>query len=486
MKVEAMLIRARPRVGFHASRALVLAAALCGVAATAQAESPPPNIEQAQEDLAFARGVEAYVWAYPLAITAATAEIATNTDKPLPNGHAPFNSFGHVGKLITAADKDVVSSNADTIYSSAFIDLKQGAALISVPDVGGRYYSLMLEDAYTNIFGYIGLRATGAGAGTYLIAGPGWKGETPAGAKRIDAPTPLVWVIGRTLVEGEKDMANVAAIQRQYTLAMIPTALDPVPAKERWAIALQPKLVPVQQVDTLDWKTYFRWAGQLMKDNPPPASDSALTSQFAAIGLTAEKGFDPASLSPATIKGLERGYAAGRDIVKMEAQKTGGIEANGWAYNLNAGKWGQDFNLRAAIAFRSLGQNTPEEALYMNTRQDGDKQPLSGAKAYTITFKPGALPPVDGFWSITMYNASDFFVENPLNRAAIGNRTEGLKTAPDGSLTIYVQKDAPEADKMANWLPAPDGAFRLSMRLYVPKPEVLSGQWTPPAVTPQP
>ena len=122
----------------------------------------------------------------------------------------------------------------------------------------------------------------------------------------------------------------------------------------------------------------------------------------------------------------------------------------------------------------------------MNTRQDGDKRPLSGAKKYTITFKRGELPPVDGFWSITMYNASDFFVENPLNRAAIGNRTEGLKTAPDGSLTIYVQKDAPEADKVSNWLPAPDGRFRLSMRLYVPKPEVLSGKWTPPAVTPQP
>ena len=206
-----------------------MAAGLAFMPTALAADAAPPNIEQAQEDLAFARGVEAYIWAYPLAITAATAEIATNTDKPLPNGHAPFNSFGHVGKLITAADKDVVSSNADTIYSSAFLDLKQGAALISVPDTGGRYYSLMLEDAYTNVFGYIGLRATGSGAGQYLIAGPGWQGETPAGAKRIDAPTPLVWVIGRTLIDGEKDMPNVAAIQRQYTVAMIPPVLDSVP-----------------------------------------------------------------------------------------------------------------------------------------------------------------------------------------------------------------------------------------------------------------
>ncbi len=465
---------------------LSLLIACSGAAALAQPPNAPLNMEQAEEDLAFARGVEAYIWAYPLAITAATAEIATSTDKPLPNGHAPFNAFGHVGKLITAADKDVVSSNADTIYSSAFLDLKQGAALVSVPDTGGRYYSLMLEDAYTNVFGYIGLRATGSAAGKYLIAGPGWKDETPAGAKHIDAPTPLVWVIGRTLIDGAKDMPNVAALQRQYQVTMVPPILDPVPAKQRWAISLQPKMVPVQQVDTLDWKTYFRWAGQLMKDNPPPAADSAFWKQFAAIGLTVENGFDVDHLLPATQKGLERAYEAGKQIVKMEAQKTGGIVVNGWAYNLNAGKWGQDFDLRAAIAFRSLGQNTPEEATYMNTRQDGDKQPLNGARKYTITFKKGALPPVDGFWSVTMYNSSDFFVENSLNRNAIGNRTEGLKTAPDGSLTIYVQKEAPEADKMSNWLPAPEGNFRMSMRLYVPKAEILEGRWSPPPVTPAP
>jgi hypothetical protein len=463
--------------------ALSLLVAFCGSPSRAQT---PPNFEQAEEDLAFARGIEAYVWAYPLVITAATAGVATNTDKPLPNGHAPFNHFGHVGKLITAADKDVVSSNADTIYSSAFIDLKQGAALISVPDTGGRYYSLMLEDAYTNIFGYIGSRATGSGSGTYLIAGPGWTGETPAGAKRIDAPTPLVWVIGRTLVNGEKDMPHVAALQKQYQVAIVPPVVDPAPAKERWGITLQPKMPPVQQVDTLDWKTYFRWAGQMVKDNPPPAADSAFWSQFEAVGLTPAKGFDPDRLSPAARKGLERGYEAGRQIVKMEAQKTGGVKTNGWAYNLNAGKWGQDFNLRAAIAFRSLGQNTPEEALYMNTRTDGAGHPLSGDSKYTIAFKKGELPPVDGFWSVTMYNSSDFFVENPLNRASIGNRTEGFKTAPDGSLTIYVQKDAPEGDKIGNWLPAPEGNFRLSLRLYVPKAEILEGKWTPPAVTPQP
>ena len=444
------------------------------------------NVEQAKRDLAFALGVEAFIWSYPLTITAATAEVATNTDKPLPNGHAPFNNFGHVAKLFTAADRDVVSPNVDTVYSSAFLDLKQGAALISVPRTDGRYYSLMLEDAYTNVFGYIGSRATGSDSGRFLIVGPGWKGQSPAGARWVQSPTPLVWVIGRTLVDGEKDFPKVAAIQRQYQLEMIPPVLDRTPIKQRWNITLQPRLVPGEQVEALDWRTYFHWVGQLMEDNPPPLADSALYKQFEAIGLSVKNGFDIGLLSLAAQKGLERGYSAGQQIVKMEAQKTGGTEANGWAYNLNAGKWGQDFNVRAGVAYGGLGQNTPEEALYMNTRQDAEKQTLNGGQRYTLTFKKGALPPVDAFWSVTMYNSSNFLVDNSINRYAISNRTEGLRTNADGSLTIYFQKDPPDGDKTANWLPAPEGDFRLSMRLYNPKVEILNGAWTPPAVVERP
>jgi hypothetical protein len=295
---------------------VVLMATLAGIAPTPAQETKSANAvnsQQAEEDLAFALGVEAYIWSYPLMMSGATAEVATATDKPLPNGRAPFNTFGHAGRLMTATDKDVVSPNADTVYSSAFVDLKQGAALISVPGTGDRYYSFMLEDAYTNVFGYIGSRATGSSAGKYLLVGPGWKGETPAGAKVIQAPTPLVWIIVRTLVDGPQDMPNVAAIQKQYQLTIVPPATDPTPIKQRWNLTLQPKLVPVQQVDTLDWKTYFYWAGQLMKDNPPPAADSALVTQFESIGLSAKSGFDVTKLSPAKQRGLERGYgAAGR------------------------------------------------------------------------------------------------------------------------------------------------------------------------------
>ncbi len=440
------------------------------------------NVQQAQEDMAFALGVQATIWAYPLVITAATALNITATDKPLPNGQAPFNTFGHVNNLVTAANKEVVSPNGDTVYSTAFVDLKQGAAKVTVPEAGKRYYSLMLEDAYTNVFGYIGTRATGTKAGTYLIVGPGWNGKVAKGTKVIHSPTTLVWIIGRTLVDGSKDLANVATLQSQYQLQMLPPAMDLMPIKQRWNLQAKPSKVPVKQVDELDWKTYFMWAGQLIQDNPPPQADSVLLSQFAAIGLSSSSAFSTEHLSPATQAGLERGYAAGRQIIKAEAMKIGASETNGWAYNLNAGKWGQDFNLRAAIAYRSLGQNTAEEALYLNTRKDGQGNPLNGSKRYSLTFAKGALPPVDAFWSVTMYDSTNFFVDNPINRYAIGNRTEGLKFNADGSLTLYFQKDAPAGELARNWLPAPEGDFRLSMRLYVPKDAVLKGLWKPPAM----
>ena len=441
------------------------------------------NIDQAEEDLAFSLATQAYIFGYPLAITAATTLIATNTPKPLPNAYAPINQFGHVAKLFTAADKDVVSSNVDTVYSSAFIDLKQGAALISVPDTGKRYYSMMLEDAYTNVFGYIGSRETGNGPGKYLVKGPGWKGEVPADVKKvITSPTPLVWVIGRTLVEDEADLVNVKKVQAGYTLKMVGPAIDKTNFKKRWDFG-EPGKIPVQVVDQLTWDKYYFWIGQLMKDNPPPVADSGLYAQFKNIGLTVENGFSLDGLSEATKKGLERGYLAGKRVVKREALKTGATEANGWAYNMSQGKWGQDFILRAAIAFRSLGQNTPEEALYYNTRITGSGDQLNGANRYTITFKKDELPPVDAFWSITMYNAQNFFVDNPINRYAIGDRTKGLKIAKDGSLTIYIQHESPSEADTANWLPAPSGDFRLSLRLYNPQESVLKGEWKPAPVT---
>jgi hypothetical protein len=470
------------------ARLIPLSVVAClGIAASSQAvaqsKAGSVDIAQAEEDQGFALGVEAYVWGYPLAITASTALGVTDTDKPLPNAHAPFNTFGHVSKLFTAADKDVVSSNVDTVYSSAFVDLKQGAARLAVPDSGDRYYSMMLEDAYTNVFGYVGQRATGTKAAYYLITGPGWNGKAPPGiAKVIPSPTSLVWIIGRTLVSDQADLANVRVQQSEYKLEMIPPALTVTPAIARWRLPGAISKVPSETIENLGWHDFYQWIGQLMEDNPPPKADEAFTLQLKNIGLTSEKGFDPSGLSVTTLKGMERGYDAGKRIVKREALKSGAKVVNGWAYNLEQGRWGQNYNLRAAIAYRSLGQNLPEEALYFNTRIGSDDKPLNGANKYAIRFDKGQLPPVDGFWSITMYNAENFFVDNPINRYAIGNRSEGFKPSADGALTLLVQRDAPADSDFSHWLPAPEGDFRLSLRLYVPKPAVLDGAWSPPPV----
>ena len=224
-----------------------------------------------------------------------------------------------------------------------------------------------------------------------------------------------------------------------------------------------------------------------MKDNPPPASDSALTSQFAAIGLTAENGFDPASLSPATLKGLERGYAAGREIVKMEAQKTGGIEANGWAYNLNAGKWGQDFNLRAAIALRvaraehargsDLHEHPPGRRQAAAQRCEKIHDHLQEGR-----IAAGRRLLVDHHVQCERLLRRKPDQSRRDRQPHRGSEDRARRLADD----LSSRRTRPKPTRMSNWLPAPDGNFRLSMRLYVPKPEVLSGKWTPPAVTPQP
>jgi len=414
---------------------------------------------------------------------AVTAKLITNTPKPLPNAHAPFNTFGSVAKLFTSADTDVVSTNVDTMYSSAFLDLTQGAVEIWVPPTDGRYYSMMLSDAYSNVFDYIGSRATGTEAGKYLIIGPDWKGETPEGILKVfKAPTNLVWVIGRTLVDGQDDLVNVHKLQTQYKATIIPPATSsPASWSERNDF---PKLLPkppVDNVNGMDWKTYFTWVGKLMKENPVPASHKIYVDKFKNIGLSFENGFEPESLTPEQQKGLERAVTEGLKQLDAAAKKKTGIIHQGWFFSLTAGVWGDDYLYRGAIAYRSLGQNTPDEAVYMNTTEDINGVLLDASKNnYQITFAKNKLPPVDAFWSMTMYTNKNFFVPNS-NRLAIGNRTKSMQHNADGSLTVYFQKDAPKG-KEGNWLPAPNGKFRVSLRLYVPKENVLNGDWLPPGI----
>lgn len=446
-------------------------------------QSENETSEQTEEQ-AYKTAVDAYIWAYPLVSIGVSAKLITNTPKPLPNAHAPFNSFGSVGKIFSAADKDVVSSNVDNLYSSAFLDLTQGAAVISVPATNGRYYSFQLMDAYSNNFDYIGSRATGTDAGRYLIVGPDWKGETPKDVLKVfKSPTNLVWAIGRTLIDGQDDIENVHKIQEQYKITVIPPATaSPASWKERNDFPKLAPKPPVENVNSMDWKTYFTWVGKLMMENPVPESHQAYVAQFKSIGLSFENGFDPSVLTEEQQNQLEKAIFEGLKQLDAVAKKKTGTIYEGWFYSLKAGVWGDDYLYRGAIAYRSLGQNIPDEAVYMNTTEDKEGSLLDASKNnYQITFAKGEWPPVDAFWSFTMYNEQNFFVPNSINRLAIGNRTKSMKPNADGSLTVYFQKDAPKENE-GNWLPTPDGKFRVSLRLYVPKENVLNGEWLPPGI----
>jgi len=468
---------------------IIASFALFAFASCSDSKKQNPSETQAvkvsEEDQAYQAGVDAYIWAYPMVSIGVTCAMATDVPQPLPNAHAPINSFGSVGKLFTADDTDVVSSNVDNLYSSAFLDLTQGGVEISVPATQGRYYSMMLMDAYSNVFDYIGSRATGTDAGKYLMVGPDWKGEKPKDVVKVfKAPTHLVWVIGRTLIDGPDDLENVHALQKQYVATVIPpaTASPSSWLKRNQFPPIDKTKPPVVNVNTMDWKTYFTWVGQLMKENPVPQSQQAYVDQFKSIGLSFENGFDVSKLNSEQQKGLERVVADALKQIEAAAKKKTGIIHEGWFYSLDAGVWGDDYLYRAAIAYRSLGQNIPAEAVYMNTTEDQEGQLLDGSKNnYKITFAKGQLPPVNAFWSFTMYNEKNFFVPNPIGRLAIGNRTKSMKPNKDGSLTVYFQKEAPKGNE-GNWLPAPDGKFRVSLRLYVPKENVINGSWLPPGI----
>ena len=232
----------------------------------------------------------------------------------------------------------------------------------------------------------------------------------------------------------------------------------------------------------MDAATFFARLNALMKDNPPAAADADAMKRFAAIGVAPGKPFDPAKLDPAVAKGIERGAHAGREKIVAEAKKPLGNTVNNWSVMIDKmGRYGTDYLFRAVVARIGLGSNLPEDAVYPFTRVDAEGKPLTGANRYVIRFAKGQLPPVGAFWSVTMYNSKQAFVDNPINRYAIGDRDK-LKFDADGSLTLYVQHESPGKDKESNWLPAPKDEFNLVMRLYWPKKEVLDGAWKPPAV----
>jgi hypothetical protein len=427
-------------------------------------------------------GVEAVVYGLPLVVMDLTRRASTNVAGPQPNAHAPINQFGNALKYPPASDHTVVRMNIDTLYSWAWLDLSKEPMVLSVPDTHGRFYMMPMLDAWTNVFASPGTRTTGNGAGHFAVVGPGWKGALPPGVKEIKAPTSMVWIIGRTQTNGPNDYAAVNALQQQYKLTPLSafgTAYTPPSGVVDPAVDM--KVGPADQLAKMDAATFFKSLARLMVSNPPPAADASVLAMLAKIGVVPGQDFDLGKLEKAVAKELESSVQGALGKLQAAA-KSWGKSVNGWNVPpMNVGQFETDYSFRAIVAFIGLGANLPADAIYPFAFLDGDGKPLNGANRYVVHFDKGQTPPANAFWSLTMYDAQSFPVDNPINRYTISSWMP-IEYNPDGSLDVYVQNGSPGRDKEANWLPAAAGEFSITMRVYSPKPAMLESTWAPPPV----
>jgi hypothetical protein len=410
----------------------------------------------------FAAAVAAYVYGIaPVSVNATTQRF-------------PQNQLVSIAALTDPTVRTVVLPNHDTTYTVGRLQLSQGPRVLDVPNTAGRYYVIQLLDAYSNTFAYVGRRTTGTRAGSYAVVPPGFKGSLPAGVKRIQSPTNLVWVLGRTLVQDEADMPAVAALMGGYKV----TALDAWTAGQRQAPLVLGGFPTVAPVVIPQGLAYFAKLGEILSSDPAPKRDACALKAFARAGIGPGK-------AP-TGTALVTAVRAGKGIVRRaerRADRFGARRNNGWVLpGPYVGAYGRNYLGRAVIATAALGANTRPETVYPLAVDDVKGRPLSGRHRYTIRFPRGQLPPADAFWSVTIYGKDRYLVPNPIDRYAIGDRTKGLRRGRDGSLTIYVQHRRPSGAAAANWLPAPSGSFRLAMRIYEPRRSVLEGRWLPPPV----
>ena len=428
-------------------------------------------------------GIEAYLYFYPLVTMDVTRKDATNIEPGKEFGKGPMNMFTNIPAYPPASFKGVVRPNFDTLYSIAWLDLTVEPMIVSVPDTDGRYYLLPMLDMWTDVFASPGWRTTGTHAGDFLIAPPGWNGQVPSGTTRINAPTPYVWIIGRTKTDGPQDYAAVRKIQAGYKVTPLSQWGK---AQMRPQVTIDPsvdmKTPPKEQVERMPVAKFFAYAADLLKVNPPHITDQPMIARLKRIGIEPGKSFDLHAAPPAIQKGLATVPEDARRLMAWKMPTLARV-VNGWSMNTDTmGVYGNYYLKRAIVTQLGLGANVPEDAVYPLNLVDQTGKPLEGANRYTLHFDKDAMPPVGAFWSVTLYDAEGYQVANSLNRFALSSWMP-LKYNADGSLDLYVQSENPGVDNEANWLPAPRGAFNLTLRLYAPKLDVLTGKWNPPPVT---
>jgi hypothetical protein len=424
---------------------------------------------------------EAYIYGFPL-VDNYRVEHAYFVDRQSPEFKAPWNQITNIPRVFTPADTAVQTPNSDTPYSWLGLDLRSEPIVLTLPEVEkNRYYSVQFTDAYTFNFEYLGTRTTGNEGGSYAIAGPNWKGQTPKGVKKVfHSETELIIVVYRTQLFDPDDIDNVKTIQTGYKVEPLSAFLGTVAPKAAPGIDFIKPLTPETQKTSLE---FFKILNFVLQFCPTHPSETEIMARFARIGVGAGRTFDTSRLSTEIKTAMEQGRAdAYADFARGAEQMALGKVTSGDLFGTREA-------MKNNYLYRWLGTigiygNSKQEALYPIYTIDADGQKLSGANRYTIRFAAGQLPPVNAFWSLTMYELpASLLVANPLNRYLLNSpMLPQFKKDADGGLTLIIQNESPGKDKESNWLPAPKGPFAMYMRLYWPKEGALDGKWQAPAL----
>ena len=422
--------------------------------------------------------IEAYHYFYPLVLMHVTRRIAINHPPGLRPGLGPEGRFYHVREYSSAGARPAF----DTLPSYAWLDLTKGPCIISMPETHDRYYSVAIYDMWSEVFASLGTHTIGSGAGKFVIVPPRWSEPLATGLERIESPTLNVWVVARTQTNGPKDYAPVHKLQDALTVTPL----------SQWGRQAQPpafKIDPAVDIDTpphaqvaaMAADTFFRYAANLLSIDEPRANDWSILARLRRIGLECQKPFHLKKAPVAVQTGLTIAMEQGPQQMILKAPSIADV-VNGWQMNVETvGTYGNDYLKRAITAMFEFGAVPPQDAVVLLNVTDSDGNPPNGKQRYTLHFDAKELPPVHAFWSITSYDHDGFPARNPISRTSIGDR-DPLNYNADGSLDLDVQRDWPSRDRISNWLPAPDGAMTVVMRLYAPRSEVLNGHWAPPVL----
>jgi hypothetical protein len=429
-----------------------------------------------------ARALAQDAWTFGMPLVYIAIQIDTQTQVPKPEGpRAPLNQLLHYREFPDAANKTVVGLNVDTLYTFACLDLSTEPLVLSIPQMGDRFWVMQIIDAWNNVPHAPGSRTVDGKGGDFAIVGPGWTGTLPTGLTELRVPTSLGLIGGRTYTAGKADYPAVHALQDQYRLTPLSawgktyTPPDNVPLKPN----VDAKTPVPTQVLALSPDAFFSRLNALLVTNPPEPADPAILARIARLGVAPGASFSLDAFAPEVREAIKQGVIAAQKQLPVTQR---GKIVNGWQITLDMGRYGTNYPYRAAWTFYGVGGNLAEDAVYPFMEKDAEGKPLDAANNYVLRFAKTEMPPVGAFWSLTLYDGEAFLSPNAINRYSLGDRS-GMTFDADGSLSIYIRRDPPSEDRQANWLPTPkSGKFELAMRLYAPKKAVTDGNWAPPPI----